>query len=103
MSVLKVKRDIELLKQHYSSTWQHLTPEFQAKSKGLYGYTDWWNSVENIEMGEIQVLEQNNNRAVLDVSLKYLMKTGSTYKDPKSRIELIWDNSANNWLFENKQ
>jgi hypothetical protein len=54
-------------------------------------------------MREIQVLEQNNNRAVLNVSLTYLMKAGSTYKDPKSRIELIWDNSANSWLFENKQ
>jgi hypothetical protein len=93
----------ELNNRNYNSTWQHLTPEFQAKSKDFYGYTDWWNSVENIEIGEIQVLEQNNNRAVLDVSLKYFMKTGSTYKDPKSRIYLIWDNSAQSWLFENKQ
>lgn len=93
----------DLNNRNYYSTWNYLTAQFQNKSKSFDDYKDWWDSVERIEIGRIQVLKQTSSAALLDVPLTYVMKTGKVYQDPRSRIYLVWDKYANSWVFNDKQ
>ncbi|MEN9918615.1 MAG: hypothetical protein RL662_1051 [Bacteroidota bacterium] len=100
----------QFIKEHYSAinnrlyetTWQHLTPEFQNKAGDFSGYVDWWDSVNKIEIGQVRLIEQSNNKAIVDAKLTFFMKQGTLFHDPKSRIYLIWNDSTNSWLVENK-
>ena len=87
----------------YYSTWQSLTTEFKNKSTTFDDYQEWWNSVDHINIGYIQTLEQSNDTALVDVQLSYSMKMGTVYQDPKSKIYLVWDKYSNNWLVKDKQ
>ena len=93
----------DLNNRNYYSTWNYLTAQFQNKSKSFDDYKDWWDSVEQTEIGRIQVLKQTSSTALLDVQLTYVMKTGKVYQDPRTRIYLVWDEYANSWVFKDKQ
>ena len=93
----------DLNNRNYYSTWNYLTAQFQNKSKSFDDYRDWWDSVSYTEIGQIQVLKQTSTKALLDVQLTYVMKTGKVYQDPKSKIYLVWDKYANSWVFKDKQ
>ena len=97
------KHYFDLNNRNYYSTWNYLTAQFQNKSKSFDDYKDWWNSVSYTEIEDIEILEQTNSKAVLDVRLNYVMKTGEVYRDPKSIIYLVWNKYANDWMFEDKQ
>jgi hypothetical protein len=100
----------QFIKEHYSAinnrlyetTWQNLTPEFQNKAGDFSGYVDWWDSVNKIEIGQVRLIEQSNNKAIVDAKLTFFMKQGTLFHDPKSRTYLIWNDSSNSWLVENK-
>jgi len=99
----------ECVKQYYSDingrnynlTWQQFAPERRANPKSYNSYISWWNSVENTEIEQIKILEQNDSKAVVYVELNYFMKTGTTYKQRKSKLYLAWNNKNNDWLIEN--
>lgn len=86
----------------YNRTWNNLTPGFKNKSGGFASYEDWWNSVESIDIGQVRVIEQSDTKAIVDAQLSYNMKKGTLYKDPKSRIELVWNQDNNSWSFADK-
>jgi serine/threonine protein kinase len=103
----------ELIREHYSllnnrayeKAWRNLTPEFQGKSgtnSPYLEYIDWWNSVSSIQLGQVTILEQTNNTALVNAQLSYLMRKGNTYNDPGSRIYLTWNESEKRWQIQNK-
>ncbi len=89
--------------RNYNLTWQQFTPKRRANPQSFNSYIAWWNSVENTEIKQIKVLKQNNNQAVVYVELDYFMKTGTIYKERKSKIYLTWNSKYNNWLIEDHQ
>ena len=89
--------------RNYNLTWQQFAPKRRAKPKSYNSYISWWNSVENTEIEEIKTLEQNDRKAVVYVELNYFMKTGTVYKQRKSKLYLAWNGKDDNWLIENHQ
>ena len=88
---------------NYNLTWQQFTPQRRASSRSFQAYLSWWNSVQNTEIEQIEILEQNNDRAIVYTELNYFMNTGTIYRKRKSKIHLVWDSKSNIWLIENHQ
>jgi hypothetical protein len=93
------------IKEHYSNlnarnydlTWKSLSSEFQTISTGFSGYTEWWNSVERIELDSVNLVSKDSSQAIVDAELRYIMKTGVTSDDERGRIYLAWNSSVSNW------
>lgn len=93
---------ISINNRQYSDTWDKLSPNFKKISGSYSGYQQWWNSVKEIIIGDIQVVNQRSDTAIVEAELWYLMKNGRKIKDSKNRIYLIWSSDSNSWLFERK-
>ena len=87
----------ELNKRNYNLTWKELSFDFQMISTGFSGYTDWWNSVEKIQLGSTRLVSKNDSQAIVDVQLEYVMKRGGTSDDERGRIYLAWKSEKKNW------
>ena len=87
---------------NYQTTWNQLSTSFKRNTEGYSEYVNWWNSVREIRIGQIRLIEQNSYKALVSADLTYITNTGTYYNDPKNRIYLIWDSQSNTWLFENK-
>jgi serine/threonine protein kinase, bacterial len=87
----------DLNKRNYQKTWTDLSPGFKARSKGFEGYTDWWDSVEYIDVLSVQSVSQRQNSAVVAPSLRYRMKDGRVADDTKDQIYLEWNAQENHW------
>ena len=78
---------IEFIKKYYSNinnnnynlTWQQFTPQRRASSKSFQAYLSWWNTVQNTEIEQIEILEQDNDRAIVYTELNYFMKIGTIF------------------------
>lgn len=102
---------IEFIKKYYSNinnrnynlTWQQFALQRRANPKSFQAYLSWWNSVQNTEIEQTKIIKQNNDRAIVYTELNYLMKTGTIYRNRKSKIYLTWDSKSKNWLIENHE
>jgi len=90
-------------KRQYETTWQRLTSAFQKKSGSYSEYRNWWDSVIRIDIGQVKVIEQKNDNAIVNAKLSYVMKRGDVVNDDKSRIYLVWSNNQNTWQIDNKR
>jgi hypothetical protein len=96
---------IALNNRRYQETWNNLSLNFQklsGSSNAYDDYTEWWNSVERINIGEVRTVEQSDSQAIVNAELKYVLKTGRSSTDENTRIYLIWDDSSRKWLFNKK-
>lgn len=87
---------------NYQTAWNQLSTSFQQQGGGYSEYVTWWNSVREIRIGQIELIEQDSNKASVYAELTYVTNTGTDYEDTKTRIYLTWDFQSNTWLFEKK-
>jgi hypothetical protein len=100
----------EFIRQHYTllnqrqydTTYQRLSSNFQSKSNGYAEYVNWWDKVARINIGAVQTLDANANKALVNAELQYIMKAGKPFNDDKSRIYLAWSEAQQSWLIDNK-
>lgn len=99
-----IKHYQQLNNRNYEQTWTKLSPDFKRNklSNRFSTYTDWWNKVRNIEIGEVELIKEFEETAVVDAQLTYVMQNGQQYKDNKSHIILVLDSQENAWLIEDK-
>jgi hypothetical protein len=93
---------IALNQRQYNQTWNSLSPRFQNVTSGFSEYQKWWNSVKEIKIGNINLINQTRDNAIVDAELWYVMNNGRTVEDSNTRIYLVWSNDSNQWLFERK-
>ena len=96
--------------QRYDVTWQMLTDAFKQKfnccapNYNYSGYVDWWNSVNNVEFGQVQTVSQSGDRAVVYAELYYVMNTGDrSGMDNTPYIALVYDSTSGSWRFDDKR
>ena len=94
----------------YDLGWSMLTDTFKQKYNCCapnYNYTDyvkWWDSVNTVEFGNIKIVSQNGDKAVVYTEIYYIMNTGaksSLVGDPY--IALVYDSTLNMWRFDDKR
>jgi len=91
-----------LNQRQYNPTWSKLSHNFKSKAGTFADYVDWWESVAEIRVLSVRSIAQTEREAIVDVQLQYLMNDGIIVDDPKSRINLVWDNREQTWLFDDK-
>jgi hypothetical protein len=93
---------LDLNNRKYQETWNKLSPNFQKRSVNYSEYQIWWNSVKEIRIGQITVIDQSQDFAKVKAELWYVKYDNKSYKDSKSVIHLVWSDQANSWLFDYK-
>jgi hypothetical protein len=94
---------LSLNNREYSQTRNQLSNQFKNKYSGTYAeYQQWWDSVKEIKIGDVKIVNDNGNNVTLDVELWYYMNTGKIAQDSRSRIYLIWNQNDNRWLINDK-
>ncbi|GCL36216.1 hypothetical protein SR1949_13180 [Sphaerospermopsis reniformis] len=93
---------LSLNNREYSQTWSNLSDQFKNYSSSYSEYQQWWNSVKEIKIGNIEIVNISNNTASIDAELWYYMNDGRELKDTRNRIYLIWSENNNTWLINDK-
>lgn len=91
-----------LNERRYRFTWTNLAPEFKQKAGGFSGYTEWWDSVDKVQLSATRLVSRNGDRAIVDADLQYRMKDGSVVKDDRGRIYLQWNSEEKHWDIADK-
>lgn len=86
--------------RNYGAAWSKLPPDLQDNRQvhpaGYKSFQDWWNSVESIEVQNVQVLNQTPARAETIARTVYHMKNGRSA--PYSlRYFLEWNDASKSW------
>lgn len=87
--------------RQYQKTWNNLTDNF-ANSFSYQDYQNWWNSVSEIMLDNVDIISQNKDSARVKIDLKYRMKNGKIVKDNKPYIDLVWSDEDSQWLIDRK-
>ena len=90
--------------RNYKLTWSFLTPKFinlaNPPSEGGYqGYVDWWNTIDHVNVTEVDIITKDESSATIQVSAIYHYKKGITEKSIL-HFYLIFDSSRSTWLFD---
>lgn len=96
----------DISNQQYDKTWLMLSDHFKdqnhcCNADGSYqkdAYLKWWKTIKKVEVLTTSLLEQNNDTATVEATLRYFKKRGRI-TDNKNTFKLVID-SANNWLID---
>jgi hypothetical protein len=65
----------------YDRSWNQLTVPFRTKKTsletGYQEYLKWWDTVEKVDIISTKIVKISNNTSVVDVRIKYNLKTGN--------------------------
>lgn len=93
----------ELNARNYEKTWDELSNNFKGKSVNYSEYQKWWNSVREIKISDVNVISVNENNAIVNVKLSYILNNGKIFDDKKPYIYLINNSVTNNWMLDKKK
>jgi serine/threonine protein kinase, bacterial len=83
--------------------WNNLSSNFKSSNtEGFQEYQKWWNSVNNINMSDVQTLDKSSSRAVVKANISYQLADGRIINDDKKYMYLIWDEASAKWLIDSK-
>ncbi|BDA65950.1 hypothetical protein CAL7716_001160 [Calothrix sp. PCC 7716] len=90
--------------RQYNSSYNNLSSQFIKDNlkNGYSEYQKWWDSVRELQIGNIVLINQNNYKAIVNADLSYTMKDGRTIKDSNNRISLVWSSNTKQWLIDQK-
>lgn len=106
-SVVNYYRDITA--RNFESSWSQLTDDFKqafnccAPDYDLDGYLNWWNTVERVDFGDVRVIEQTSDQALVYAELIYTMENGDSFEDSDPYIELSYSTEQGRWQFIDKR
>jgi ABC-type lipoprotein release transport system permease subunit len=83
-------------------SWNDLSPSFKGSNltKGFGEYIEWWNSVEKVYIGDVQVIKSSDTSSVVKADLSYKLRSGRIMDDKKKYIYLVWTDGK--WLIDGK-
>lgn len=83
-------------------SWSDLSPSFKGSNltKGFKEYTEWWNSVDKVYIGNVEVVKVSDTNSVVKADLSYKLRGGRIMNDKKKYISLVWTDGK--WLIDGK-
>ncbi|MFN5857178.1 MAG: serine/threonine protein kinase [Pseudanabaenaceae cyanobacterium] len=85
--------------RQYTEAWASLSPEFQqGQARGYKSFTEWWNSIDKVNVIESRVVNMQNGTAIVDVSVLYFNPDPTPPEN--MRLSLKWDSNRNNWVID---
>ncbi|MBN1148563.1 MAG: hypothetical protein JXA78_14990 [Anaerolineales bacterium] len=94
-------------KRQYAKTFAMLSDGFKqrnhcCKPDGSFDegpYKDWWNSIKKVEVLSASVKTREQNRALVEVELRYYRMDGRVVED-RHTFTLVGDPSGKSWLID---
>jgi serine/threonine-protein kinase len=87
----------------YQNLWDnYLTPSFKAHvGSGLFeDYAGWWDSVQQVDVNSVDVVENNGTNAWIRVNITLHMKNGHVLPNQVFDYDLLYDAGRNTWMFD---
>jgi hypothetical protein len=82
--------------------WQYLTQNFQGNSSSNYSdFYNWWNRVDEVQVKDVSLISQDNERAIVEVRTGYLM-SGELREETPQQFTLIWNENIDNWQIDDR-
>jgi hypothetical protein len=83
-------------------SWSNLSPSFKGSNltKGFNEYTEWWNSVDKVYIGNVEVVKVSDTSSVVKADLSYKLRGGRIMNDKKKYLSLVWTDGK--WLIDGK-
>lgn len=82
--------------QQLTAAWQNLTPKFQRDgANGINSFTNWWQSVDQVSVNKVNIVEVQDNSAVVNIRLTY--KQGKKISSETLRMSLLWNEALKQW------
>ncbi|MCS7260092.1 MAG: PKD domain-containing protein [Anaerolineae bacterium] len=88
-----------MLSHHFKQKWNCCAPD---GSFDYASYTEWWESVQRVEIGRVELIERSGARATVYAELAYWLRDGRQIIDPRPYIQLTLDPATGAWLFWDK-
>jgi hypothetical protein len=89
--------------RNYQDLWDnYLTPSFKARPNagGLEGYEAWWNSVQQVDVNSVTVLENDGTHAWVRVNVTFHMMDGRVISNQEYDYDLFFDAARQTWMFD---
>ncbi|MEC4983545.1 MAG: YARHG domain-containing protein [Oscillatoria sp. PMC 1068.18] len=87
----------------YQTAWNRLSPQFQNNRQvfpeGYTTYSNWWETVDFVDVKEVKTVDNNGKNATVDYQVKYHMKNGKTSSESR-RVILTWNSQDQIWNVE---
>ena len=64
-------------------------------ANGINSFTNWWQSVDQVTVDSMNIIELKDNSAVINISLTY--KQGKKISSEILRISLLWNETSKQW------
>jgi serine/threonine-protein kinase len=88
--------------RQFQNAWQNLTPKFQRDRAGGYKtFTDWWQTVSQVSVNGVRLVESKENSAIIDIDLTY-RKDKAIFPETL-RMSLVWNESSKQWQINETQ
>jgi hypothetical protein len=73
-------------------SWSNLSASFKGSNltKGYKEYTEWWNSVDKVYIGNVEVVKISDTSSIVKADLSYKLRGGRVMDDKKKYISLVW-------------
>ena len=86
----------------YRAAWERL-PEGLQKDEdlhpnGYFSYVNWWETIDSVELKDLNIAEDNPDTAKVDVELAYNKNDGKV-SSQKLQFSLFWDYDGDKWMF----
>lgn len=89
--------------RQYEAAWGKLSKAFQrdraVHPSGYSSYVGWWEQVEAVDVQTANLVEQNSDKATVELRLRYAMKNG-TRAWQSYRFVLLWDAREGQWKIQ---
>jgi hypothetical protein len=89
--------------RNYQDLWDnYLTPSFKARPNagGLEGYEAWWNSVQQVDLNSVTVLQNDGTHAWVRVNVTFHMMDGRVISNQEYDYDLFFDATRQTWMFD---
>lgn len=86
--------------QKYEQAWEMLSDEFKVRHS-FNEYVDWWDTIEKVDIFDVDIVEQNHDTAVINVIMSYLPKDGDKLEGTNT-FKLISDGKGS-WLIDDQE
>ncbi len=86
----------------YRAAWERLPQGLQNDQglhpEGYFSYVNWWETIDSVDLQDLNVVENNPDTAKVDVQLVYNKNDGKV-SPQKLQFSLFWDYDNNQWMF----
>ncbi|MGB3694913.1 MAG: serine/threonine-protein kinase [Spirulinaceae cyanobacterium] len=86
----------------YRAAWERLPAGLQNDKDlhpdGYFSYVNWWETIDSVELQDLEIAKNNPDTAKVDVELIYNKNDGKV-SSQKLQFSLFWDYDNDKWMF----